>query len=742
MVRVVSVVLLCLVFLGLCTLPQAQQYLSEGTAFSFDERPSIDYALVIDKSGSMRVGNRFLEAQTAASEFANQLSQGDRAAVIAFDSRAHLYESFTSDSQVLTQAIEGMVIGDWTQYQAGLYRALEEFETRTTNGQGIIVFMSDGRPDDDPRVLEQAVSDVLAADLCIYTIAYADEADEQAQAVLEDIALQSVEATGCGGYFRAEEGTYDLQRIYTQIYDETASQNVFDVSVEVSTEPVVELVVSAASTINSRQVIGEACFVPEIEIVVVRDDELVFNQRSEEARAEMVLERGVYEYFVTVRETCAGACGFSGFAQGVFEVTQGDAVCSASYPQIASIIRSQEPASVQITPQGLEPVDVVTDGVVIFSNQQAQPVVVSSAGGGFFESPPIASGGQWEYAFSRGLFNYEVNGLSGSIRSNPQSRPTLVGGDFVFVIDVSGSMAGEQIVLTREVLSDVFSRLGPQDRAALLSFSTRAAVLSQLTTDVGGLRSRAQSLRASGATNYALALREVPALLRGGRNPHQSVIFVSDGVPTDPGGVDEVMDVLRASLGSACLYTIGYGDEGVLAVGALERMAAYSQAVNGCGLFYYASANKRYLSQVLGEVFSLGQDPDLEFFDVVVSRSSSNGFELSARVRSVHNGVSVPSSGSACIPPADVSFIVDGSRVPLRYQQGVYSGRVGSSFEEAEGVLVASFTNPSNPVQVLVGSTTLVVEDSSSRWWPWVLAAVLLLFAAKVFMGVRRGRKL
>ena len=152
MVRVVSVVLLCLVFLGLCTLPQAQQYLSEGTAFSFDERPSIDYALVIDKSGSMRVGNRFLEAQTAASEFANQLSQGDRAAVIAFDSRAHLYESFTSDSQVLTQAIEGMVIGDWTQYQAGLYRALEEFETRTTNGQGIIVFMSDGRPDDDPRV--------------------------------------------------------------------------------------------------------------------------------------------------------------------------------------------------------------------------------------------------------------------------------------------------------------------------------------------------------------------------------------------------------------------------------------------------------------------------------------------------------------------------------------------------------------------------------------------------------------
>ena len=659
----IGTVLCCLLLVAaVCSLEEAQEYLTQGSQYTFEEREPIDFSLVIDKSGSMRVGNRFVEAQTAAKGFVRQLSQGDRASIVAFDSRAHHYASFTSDQEVLVEAVNSMRIGDWTQYQAGLYRSLEEYQSRELAHQGVMVFMSDGRPDDDPEMLSQAVSNVLAANICIYTIAYAEEADEEAQRVLESIAQESQEVTGCGGYFRAEEDTYDLRRIYSQIYDETASEQAFDVSVDVHTNADVSLVVSARSEFNNAPVVGEACFAPEISIAILREGRAVFEQQSTSPYAQVTLERGVYDYFVSVRETCGGECSFTGSAQGSFEVTEGVVACSASFSDVSSVI-------------------------------------------------------------------------------NPDPQEVLAGKgvDVVVVMDRSGSMAGEPMRLAREATTQLLSQLRPRDRASVMTFSTRPHVLMPLTSDFQSLARRVQGVEAGGSTNYALALEKLPEVLAGGRNEQQTVIFLSDGIPTDVGGSSQVFSVLQEVLGDACLYTIGYGQEGVLAAEVLSDMAAYSQAVNACGLFYYVPAQEEMLSTTVGEVFSLSKQADLELFDVQAQRTSGRSFEVSARVRSAHDpDVIVPQRGAACIAPAEVVAMFGERRFPLRYSEGRYSGTVVVGEDVVEGVLVARIVDEEAPARSLTGAYTLVL-DSRSTWWMWLGGVVAVIFAAKVFMRLRRS---
>lgn len=726
----ITILLLCVLLVAaVCSPQQMQDYLSQGTDYVFEEREAIDYALVIDRSGSMRVGNRFSEAQAAASGFSEQLVSDDRAAVISFDSSGQLVAPFSSDEDALKQAINSMRIGDWTQYQAGLYRALEAYATRTQQNRGVVVFMSDGRPDDNPSELDSAVNDVLAAGLCLYTIAYADEADDEAQRVLESMALRSVEATGCGGYFRAEEDTYDLRRIYSQIYDETSSQELFDVAVDVDVASEVSLSVSARSSLNSASFEGLACFEPVVDIVVLRDDRPVFEQRSSRMDAQVLLERGEYEYFVSVRETCGGACSFTGSAQGSFVVDQGAAVCSSSFSQIRSVVRSTQSARVFMDSEGFVPVEAVTDGVVSWENRRSAPVSVVGTGASGFESPPIPVGGDWSFAFPAGRFLYEDDaGEQGVVVSQPRDF-TAPGVDVVVVVDRSGSMAGEQMRLARDSVQSLLGLLGPRDRASVVTFSSRAQVLLPLTSDFARLQRRVGSISADGSTSYVRALEKLPEVLRGGRNQRQVVIFVSDGLPTDQGGLDAVMSSLRENLGGACLYTVGYGDEGVLAAGALSSMASYSQRVNGCGLFYFAAARDQDLSEVLGEVFSLSKQPDLELYDVSVE-SSDGSFLVSTRVRSAHNGLGVPSRDSVCIPPADVSVVVDDRRFPLRYSNGVYSGMV----PVVDGLLVARVVDQGDPSRVLVGSVALS-RSSSLRWWVVGMSVMLVLLVfAKIFM--------
>ena len=110
--------------------------------------------------------------------------------------------------------------------------------------------------------------------------------------------------------------------------------------------------------------------------------------------------------------------------------------------------------------------------------------------------------------------------------------------DFVVVLDVSGSMAGERINNLKTDINELNSELLSNDdnRVALISYSSRATLLSGFTKDKSVLESKVDSLVPGGDTNYNDALKKVSEVLRSDHYTSQEdrnlvVLFFTDGYP-------------------------------------------------------------------------------------------------------------------------------------------------------------------------------------------------------------------
>jgi Ca-activated chloride channel family protein len=134
-----------------------------------------------------------------------------------------------------------------------------------------------------------------------------------------------------------------------------------------------------------------------------------------------------------------------------------------------------------------------------------------------------------------------------------------------FVVDTSGSMAGEKIVQAREALKRCLSQLGPKDRFNIVSFatSTRKLYAQPQPADEAHLaegRRFVEALEAGGGTAINDALGE--AL---GSGPEQGVghyvVFMTDGRPT-VGAVQQeeiLAQTQTRNARGARIFTVGIG---------------------------------------------------------------------------------------------------------------------------------------------------------------------------------------
>jgi Ca-activated chloride channel family protein len=135
--------------------------------------------------------------------------------------------------------------------------------------------------------------------------------------------------------------------------------------------------------------------------------------------------------------------------------------------------------------------------------------------------------------------------------------------DVVFVLDCSGSMAGEKMTQARNALRFCLQRLGPDDRFGIVDFSSNARLfapqLRQRRQSVQDALGYVDRLEASGGTNINEALLAGLDLLRG--SDHATIIFLTDGLPTS-GVTDEGeirRNVKRVNRAGLRLYTFGVG---------------------------------------------------------------------------------------------------------------------------------------------------------------------------------------
>src|SRR5204863_6842616 len=132
--------------------------------------------------------------------------------------------------------------------------------------------------------------------------------------------------------------------------------------------------------------------------------------------------------------------------------------------------------------------------------------------------------------------------------------------EMLYMIDVSGSMAGTSIEQAREALLQALDRLRPSDRFGILQFSNdyrefRSAPLPATPENLEAARDYVHRLEAGGGTEM------LPALLHLMRQPEipgylRHIVLLTDG---DLGNEEQIFAALRHDLGGARLYTVAIG---------------------------------------------------------------------------------------------------------------------------------------------------------------------------------------
>lgn len=145
-------------------------------------------------------------------------------------------------------------------------------------------------------------------------------------------------------------------------------------------------------------------------------------------------------------------------------------------------------------------------------------------------------------------------------------RQVAVPRDLTFVVDVSGSMAGDKMEQARAALLQALGSLGASDRFRLIAFSSRVRPFREgfaeaTPANVRAAQAFVEGVEATGGTNIAGALdaalsQPSPA----GRLP--LVIFLTDGLPSvGEQAPDRIAEQAAGRIGRARIFTVGVGHD-------------------------------------------------------------------------------------------------------------------------------------------------------------------------------------
>ncbi len=143
----------------------------------------------------------------------------------------------------------------------------------------------------------------------------------------------------------------------------------------------------------------------------------------------------------------------------------------------------------------------------------------------------------------------------------------IIGKDLLFVVDTSGSMAGEKMEHARQALRAWVARLNPDDTFNILRFSTDVEPMAEASLSATP-ENRARALRfinsfeASGGTAIAPALARALASAPR-RGAPRVVVFLTDGMPTigETNTPTIIQTVQANNQGRAQLFVFGLGDD-------------------------------------------------------------------------------------------------------------------------------------------------------------------------------------
>ncbi|MHB8883241.1 MAG: VIT domain-containing protein [Thermodesulfovibrionales bacterium] len=140
------------------------------------------------------------------------------------------------------------------------------------------------------------------------------------------------------------------------------------------------------------------------------------------------------------------------------------------------------------------------------------------------------------------------------------SPADIPGREYIFIVDVSGSMFGFPLDISKKLFRDLLTNLRPADKFNVLLFSGGSAVLSQesLAATPENIKNGIAFIdrqKGGGGTELLPALKRALSLPQASGYA-RSVVIATDGYVTVE---EEVFDLIRQNLNKANIFTFGIG---------------------------------------------------------------------------------------------------------------------------------------------------------------------------------------
>jgi len=192
--------------------PQVEQSLDVDFVSKYS---GVTIALLVDRSGSMKDDDKLEKAKNAIKNFLELLryQEGDRVAIIDFDSKVTVTQPFTYNKTLLINSLDSLYPRLNTALYDAIYTAIEEI-SKEIGVKAVIVF-TDGIENASKRKIEEVISFANERKVPIYTIGLGKDAKEEP---LKEIA----DATHA--FYRFAPNASDLENIYKDIAQKQKGQ--------------------------------------------------------------------------------------------------------------------------------------------------------------------------------------------------------------------------------------------------------------------------------------------------------------------------------------------------------------------------------------------------------------------------------------------------------------------------------------------------------------------------------------